>query len=61
MENNPDFENNTDLNNLFLELIKDDNDKELLKLIMRNDRKKDIYDLILNELRKRGGNDKAQL
>jgi len=61
MENNPDLENNTDLNKLFLELINDDFEKELLKLIMQNDSKKDIYDLILNELREGGGNDKAQL
>lgn len=53
MENNPDFENYADLNNLFLKLIKDDIEKDLLKLIMQNKSDEAVYKQILEGLRKK--------
>lgn len=53
MENNPDCENYADLNNLFLELIKDDSEKDLLKLIMQNKSDEAVYKQTLERLRKK--------
>ena len=58
MERNENPRENTDLQNLFLEMVKDKSRRDLLDLIMRYDDDQAIYDLLIQRI-KQGKHDKT--
>lgn len=52
MDNRLKFDKNSDLFNMFLKLLNNDQDKELLLMLIQNKSDQAVYELILEKLRK---------